>query len=292
MGANVYADGVCRMDGSGRSYYQLSCDETAETVSGVLGCSNDDCTGCSQEVTSFEPNECTTKDWLGGLTVAVLMDTSVVCTPYVPPSTTATPSSDEGCEVCNDNGGASNSGNLNGDVVTGCDEQCDGTSMNMTLEFDTCDVSVFDNARCDLWDEVADCVCGLVYGATEVSTADGRGDNACSLQVVDYSLMSSDYTGDGCTGDVHRLVFDMENCVSCVELDIMEAAFNAHVEDNSLINEMETCLTQLGLTTVKDTQFAYSRYADDGCDVNESGASMMTVIVAAIASLIAAAIAQ
>ena len=71
--AYVIADGVCRMDGSGRSYYALQCAEGRGW--GVIGCEDCLCSVGCQEVGGEEglpPNECYQEDWLDNLQIALI----------------------------------------------------------------------------------------------------------------------------------------------------------------------------------------------------------------------------
>ena len=68
----VIADGVCRMDGSGRSYYALQCAEGRGY--GVIGCNDCLCSeGCQDiGVDGIPPNTCYQEDWLDNLQIALL----------------------------------------------------------------------------------------------------------------------------------------------------------------------------------------------------------------------------
>merc|ERR1719206_1142730 len=86
--AYVVADGVCNMDGSGRSYYQLGCNNTeTQEVSGVIGCTNSACSmGCT-DIGSMTDGTCYDNSeypWLNELTIAGLMNATSVCTPVEP----------------------------------------------------------------------------------------------------------------------------------------------------------------------------------------------------------------
>ena len=78
--AYVIADAVCRMDGSGRSYYALQCAEGKGY--GVIGCNDCLCSeGCQDiGVDGIPLNTCYQEDWLDNLQIAILgNETKAMC---------------------------------------------------------------------------------------------------------------------------------------------------------------------------------------------------------------------
>merc|ERR1712176_1352811 len=79
------------MDGSGRSWYMLSCDGFTKNVSGVLGCSDDSCTSCRQTVEDLAPDTCHSEPWMNGLEIAGFGDVDTVCAADPTPEPTDEP---------------------------------------------------------------------------------------------------------------------------------------------------------------------------------------------------------
>jgi len=73
--AFAIADNTCRMDGSGRSWYQLAYLVDTDYGVGLLGCTDDQCsTGCS--IVDMAPATCLTPTWANGLTLVASVDPS------------------------------------------------------------------------------------------------------------------------------------------------------------------------------------------------------------------------
>ena len=64
------ADGTCRQDGSGRSYYKLTYNYANDDGIGLLGCKDIACSVGCKEV-SMKRNVCSSPDWAGGLQLVV-----------------------------------------------------------------------------------------------------------------------------------------------------------------------------------------------------------------------------
>eukprot|EP01084_Bolivina_argentea_P143477 251933_1 len=250
--AYVIADGTCRMDGSGRSYYTLGCNPLNQNISGYIGCSDNKCDPeyCDQQVIELAPFTCHSEDWMGGLKIAGLMNISSVCGSNdedISTTMVETTKLYTTIDCQNDNNLDRNDCN---------DNECDTTNQNvldMTLSFDVCNITPFTGNRNGLWDTIANCLCdaaidnsGVDYDySSDLTTRrrlNGRGTNNCDINIISYSLTQLNEAMQNCDGNNGvNFEFGIQICDECDKLIEIYKGFNSYDTKLEAINQILVC---------------------------------------------------